>query len=92
MRCFATHAVEPAPPSVAHQLSSRRQSGSWHRNDDETQRRKEIEEANKKTASKTLDTKVSKEGLVEDDLSKLKDEPLREGLLILSDILTKHIG
>ena len=58
----------------------------------EAKRRQEMEEANKKTAARKLDTKVNKEGLPEDDLSNLKDQPLREGLLILSDILTKHIG
>lgn len=58
----------------------------------EAKRKKEIEDAKAKSASVTLDTKVSKEGLPVDELNNLKDEPLREGLLILSDILTKHIG
>ncbi|MDZ4713900.1 MAG: carboxy terminal-processing peptidase [Cytophagales bacterium] len=58
----------------------------------EAQRRKDMEEASKNSTSATLDTKVNKEGLEPEDLSTLKDEPLREGLLILSDILTKHIG
>ena len=59
----------------------------------EAKRRVEIDEAEKKkAASEKLDTKVNKEGLTSDDLSKLKDEFLREGLLILTDLLTKHIG
>lgn len=58
----------------------------------EAVRRKEMEEAKAKSAKLTMDTKVSKEGLPVDELNNLKDEPLREGLLILSDILTKHIG
>ncbi|MBY0436103.1 MAG: carboxy terminal-processing peptidase, partial [Cyclobacteriaceae bacterium] len=60
----------------------------------ETKRKQEMEEAErKKAASKDLNTKIlSKEGLTSDDLSKLKDEYLREGLLILSDLVTKHIG
>lgn len=58
----------------------------------EAKRRKEMEEAKAKSANVSLDTKVSKEGLPVDELNNLKDEPLREGLLILSDILTKHIG
>jgi carboxyl-terminal processing protease len=59
----------------------------------EAKRRLEMEEAEKKkAASEKLDTKVSKEGLTSDDLSKLKDEYLREGLLILTDLVTKHIG
>lgn len=58
----------------------------------EVQRRKEMEEAKSKAATMSMDTKVSKEGLPVDELNNLKDEPLREGLLILSDILTKHIG
>ncbi len=57
----------------------------------EAQRRKEMAEAKSKVGT-SLDTKVTKEGLTSDDLSHLKDEPLREGLLILSDILTKYIG
>jgi hypothetical protein len=51
-----------------------------------------MEEAKKKSADLPLDTKVTKEGIPVDDLNSLKDEPLREGLLILSDILTKYIG
>ena len=58
----------------------------------ETKRRKEMDDAKAKAADRSLDTKVTKEGLPSDDLTKMKDEPLREGLLILSDILTKRIG
>ena len=58
----------------------------------EDQRRKDMAAAKSKSGGITLDTKVTKEGIKVDDLSNLKDEPLREGLLILSDILTKHIG
>jgi len=58
----------------------------------EAQRRKEMEEAKSRTASAPPDTRVTKEGLPVDDLNSLKDEPLREGLLILSDLLTKYIG
>lgn len=58
----------------------------------EAQRRMQMEEAKKKTAELPLDTKVTKEGIPVDDLNSLKDEPLREGLLILSDLLTKYIG
>jgi carboxyl-terminal processing protease len=60
----------------------------------EEKRRKEMEEAERKKAmNKELSTKVNtNDGLAEDDLGKLKDEYLREGLLILSDLVTKRIG
>ncbi len=58
----------------------------------EEERKKQIEESKKKAADVPLDTKVTKEGIPADDLTSLKDEPLREGLLILTDILTKYIG
>jgi carboxyl-terminal processing protease len=58
----------------------------------EEQRKKEMEKAKARAGEASLDTKVTKEGLPVDDLNGLKDEPLREGLLILSDILTKYIG
>ena len=60
----------------------------------EVKRKQEMEEVEKKkAANESLDTKVTnKEGLSADDLSKLKDEYLREGLLILSDLVTRHIG
>lgn len=58
----------------------------------EEQRKKEMEKVKARASEASLDTKVTKEGLPVDDLNGLKDEPLREGLLILSDILTKYIG
>ncbi|NOT76145.1 MAG: carboxy terminal-processing peptidase [Cyclobacteriaceae bacterium] len=59
----------------------------------EVKRKKEMEAAEKKkAANEVLDTKISKEGLSTDDLSRLKDEYLREGLLILSDLVTRRIG
>ena len=60
----------------------------------ETKRKKEMDDAEKKkAANESLDTKLtSKEGLSSDDLSKLKDEYLREGLLILSDLVARRIG
>ncbi len=60
----------------------------------EVKRKQEMDIAEKKkAANESLDTKISgKEGLSLDDLSKLKDEYLREGLLILSDLVTRHIG
>ena len=58
----------------------------------EIKRKQEMEEAEKKKAV-NLATKISnKEGLSTDDLSKLKDEYLREGLLILADLVTRRIG
>ena len=52
-----------------------------------------MEEAEKKKASGKLDTKLtSKEGLPKDELLKLNDENLREGLLILTDLVSKRIG
>lgn len=53
-----------------------------------------MEEAEKeKAANANLDTKIgSKEGLSTDDLSKMKDEVLREGLLILSEMVNSRIG
>lgn len=60
----------------------------------EVKRKKEMDEAEKeKSANTNLDTKIgSKEGLSTDDLSKLKDEVLREGLLILSEMVNSRIG
>ena len=60
----------------------------------EVTRKLEMAEAEKKkTRTEKLDTKViSKEGLPTDELLKLNDEYLREGLLILADLLTKRIG
>jgi carboxyl-terminal processing protease len=60
----------------------------------EATRKKELEEIENKKLSNKLDTKLpaSKEGLPVTDLIKLQDEFLREGLLILSELLTKRIG
>ncbi len=60
----------------------------------EAKRRKQTEEAEKKKASGKLDTKLTsnKEGLPQDELLKLNDEYLREGLLILTDLVSKRIG
>ncbi len=60
----------------------------------EEKRKKEMEEADRKKAmNKEMSTKLNaNDGLAEDDLSKLKDEYLREGLLILSDLVSKRIG
>ncbi len=60
----------------------------------EAKRKKEMEEAEKKKAlNDKLDTKVTnKEGLPVDELQKLNDEYLREGLLILADLAAKRIG
>lgn len=59
----------------------------------ETKRKAEIAEDEKKKAEEKLDTKItSKEGLPVDDLQNLKDEYLREGLLILGDLVTKRFG
>lgn len=60
----------------------------------EAKRKVEMEEVEKKKSLRDkLDTKItSKEGLPVDELAKLDDEYLREGLLILADLLTKRIG
>ncbi len=59
----------------------------------ETVRKKELEETEKRKAQEKMDTKLtSKEGLPVNDLQKMDDEVLREGLMILSEILTKRIG
>ena len=60
----------------------------------EAKRRKEMEEAEKKKAmNKDLSAKLkNNDGLSEDELVKLKDEYLRESLLILSDLVTKRVG
>jgi carboxyl-terminal processing protease len=60
----------------------------------EAKRKKQIEEAEKKKASGKLDTKLTsnKEGLPQDELLKLNDEYLREGLLILTDLVSRRIG
>ena len=60
----------------------------------EEKRKQEMEEVEKKKAmNKEMSTKINDDdGLAKDDLSRLKDEYLREGLLILSDLVTKRIG
>jgi carboxyl-terminal processing protease len=60
----------------------------------EAKRRKQMEEAEKKKAEGKLDTKLTsnKEGLPNDELQKLNDEYLREGLLILTELAFKRIG
>lgn len=59
----------------------------------ETKRKAEIAEAEKLKAEEKLDTKViSKEGLTDGELLPLKDEYLREGLLILGDLIKRRIG
>ncbi|MBS1508972.1 MAG: carboxy terminal-processing peptidase [Bacteroidetes bacterium] len=60
----------------------------------EAKRRKQMEEAEKKKADGKLDTKLTstKEGLPNDELQKLNDEYLREGLLILTELAFKRIG
>jgi hypothetical protein len=53
-----------------------------------------MSEAEKKKSSEKLDTKVSinSDGVPSNNLKKMDDEFLREGLLILSELLTKRIG
>ncbi len=60
----------------------------------EVTRKKEYDEAESKKALNKLDTKLpaSKEGMPVTELQKLEDEYLREGLLILTELLTKRIG
>jgi carboxyl-terminal processing protease len=56
-------------------------------------RKKEMEEAEKRAASTKLDTKiVGKESQPSSDLMELDDEYLREGLFVLSDLITTKIG
>jgi len=59
----------------------------------EARRKAEMAEEDKRKAEEKLDTKItSKEGLPVDELQKLKDEYLREGLLILGELVTKRFG
>ncbi|MFM8833604.1 MAG: carboxy terminal-processing peptidase [Cytophagales bacterium] len=60
----------------------------------ETVRKQEMDEAEKKKSSTKMDTKisVSGDGMPANTLEKMDDEFLREGLLILSELLTKRIG
>ena len=56
-------------------------------------RKKEMDEAEKRAASTKLNTKItSKEGIPSSDLMELDDEYLREGLFVLSDLITTKIG
>lgn len=59
----------------------------------ETKRKAEMDEQKKREASEKLDTKLNsnKEGLPQ-DLLKLDDEFLREGALILTELVNKKIG
>ena len=61
----------------------------------EAKRKKQMEEAEKKKSSGKLDTKLTsnKEGLPQEDpLLQLNDEYLREGLLILTELVASRIG
>lgn len=59
----------------------------------ETVRKKEMEEAEKRAAQNKLNTKIAgKETPVTSDLKELSDEYLREGLFILGDLITTKIG
>jgi carboxyl-terminal processing protease len=61
----------------------------------EVKRKKQMEEAEKKKSSSKLDTKITsnKEGLPQEDaLLQLNDEFLREGLLILTELVGARIG
>ena len=59
----------------------------------ESRRRAEMLEAEKLKTDEKLDTKVtSKESVTHDELLQLTDEYLREGLLILGDLIRKRIG
>jgi len=59
----------------------------------EVKRKAEMQEAERLKSSEKLDTKVtSKEGITEGDPLPLDDEYLREGLLILGDLIKRRIG
>jgi carboxyl-terminal processing protease len=59
----------------------------------ETVRKKEMEEAEKKAAAAKLNTKIiGKEGVKSSDLHELDDEYLREGLFVLGDLIVSKIG
>lgn len=59
----------------------------------ETKRKAEMAEAEKRKAEDKLDTKITvKDGLPTNSLEGMKDEYLREGLLILGDLVTKRFG
>ncbi len=59
----------------------------------ENKRKAEMQEAERLKSSEKMDTKViSKDGLTEEDPLPLEDEYLREGLLILGDLIKRRIG
>ncbi len=59
----------------------------------EAVRKKEMEEAQKRTAGARLSTKIAgKEEPATSDLHELGDEYLREGLFVLGDLITSKIG
>ena len=58
----------------------------------ESARRKEMEEAEKKKSQASLDTKVKVKENAPDDLNGMKDAVLREGLLLLAEMVTRRIG
>lgn len=58
----------------------------------ETKRKQEMEEQKKREASEKLDTKITNKEGIPQDILKLDDEYLREGVLILSELANKKIG
>jgi carboxyl-terminal processing protease len=58
----------------------------------ESVRRKEMEEAERKRNAKPGNTKLDKEGKPVRDPMNMEDEYLREGLLVLTDLITSRIG
>jgi len=59
----------------------------------EEMRKAEMKESERLNPEEKLDTKVtSREGLTSDGLLQLNDEYLREGLIILGDLIKKRIG
>jgi carboxyl-terminal processing protease len=60
----------------------------------EASRKAEMKESEKKKGAEKMDTKISvnSDGVPLNNLQKMDDEFLREGLLILSELLTKRIG
>lgn len=60
----------------------------------EATRKREMAELERKKTAEKLDTKISanSDGVPNTNLQKMEDEYLREGLLILSELLTKRIG
>ncbi|HMJ68419.1 MAG TPA: carboxy terminal-processing peptidase [Cyclobacteriaceae bacterium] len=58
----------------------------------ESKRKEELEEQKKRDASEKLDTKINNKDGLPADVLKLDDEFLREGALILSELINKKIG